>query len=260
VCRNGNVNVELKLRLLHYLATDFKILNNRSSPDWYNELFEGIKSDQVASAVARLITQVPWWRIDRDIFNLFSSTRAKKQLGSLAKLVISLAELNWGYVAKDLANEITDILRKADWNAIQPFEPSALVACAGMYFKFLECTTFCLLQSKAFAMCGIKLPALFTLIQGIEERYAEVLVRSEACLSFVKDLRFAMAGCEIPLQSGDLAVRVFLYLYRLDNFELLKKFVDILCSDDQEEALDIIVSSAEIWNEVKTSKILCCFM
>jgi hypothetical protein len=86
------------------------------------------------------------------------------------------------------------------------------------------------------------------------------LVRSEACLSLVKDLRFAMAGCAIPLQSGDLVVRVFLYLYRLDNFELLKKFVDILCSDDQEEALDVIVSSAEIWNEVKTSKILCCFM
>jgi len=250
------VDIQLKMKLLKVLAFDFTINNNLAAFHWDNKYFEGIKNGQVASAVARLIAQLPWWQACFHARNLFSPMRARKQLDSLAQLVISLVDLNCLVAAGDLSNEITDIMMGTDWKASQQFEPSALVTCVGMYFKLLEFTNFGGSISKSFVICGIKLPTLFPVIQGIEERYSEVLERSEACRGLVNDLRLVMAGCEIPLHSKDLAVRVFLYFYRLDDFVLLKRFVDTLINTDQDDALDVIVSSPEIWNEVNTNTFL----
>jgi len=93
---------------------------------------------------------------------------------------------------------------------------------------------------------SLDVESVFNIIKKVEESYCDLLRRSTPCRIFQRDCLRALAFCNFSNCSGELVEEILFLFVTVDDYTILKHFVD---SSSLEEHLERLLSSADVWNE-----------
>ena len=240
---------DLKLELLDAIASNF------SESD--DSRFEGVKSPEIASAVAQLVVQMTWSLVDPVIEKLFTSERITKQLENLVHLSLCLLNARIIDGAIKTCQWIGTAVNKVGKAAPKTYGTSAMVAYIGLRFRIHgadDCLMLFNLEDVKQILYPLGLNTLFEILELVNERYSDLLIHSQGCRNFRSYLhgKLSLNLSYAKFMSLDLAERILLYLVAIDDYTLLKEFIH-LRSLDTHGVLKGLLSSAEVWNKCLTT-------
>ena len=124
----------LKLQLLDAVASDFpSVPADRIDPS----KFEGVRSCEVAAAIAQLAAQFSWDTVLAVISKFFSAPRIQLQLENVIHLSVNLLNAGCTEGALETCNWIACVINQIGSNSSNFFQNSSLVAYVGLRFRMV---------------------------------------------------------------------------------------------------------------------------
>uniref|UniRef100_A0A0P6F5X7 Uncharacterized protein n=1 Tax=Daphnia magna TaxID=35525 RepID=A0A0P6F5X7_9CRUS len=231
------------LTLLEILGSDFV---GREPAD-----YEGIRNKAIAIEIANLIMVIGWNSASIiSVEKLLSLNRTKDQMENFAHFALAFFDIGLPEIGKNIGNRLVAMLQTKAYNVLPNLTVSAIVACASIIFRIqqFDGSGPFRIYSLGIELKSLPLQKLFPVIEGIQKICSVYLENNQVCQRFQRDLHRHLLSCYIP---EELAVGVMLFYLELDDAILLKEFTHAITN--QKNAIQLIVSSPEIWNKAVTT-------
>ncbi|XP_057371844.1 uncharacterized protein LOC130692785 [Daphnia carinata] len=231
------------LKLLEILASNFP---GREQAD-----YEGIRNKAIAIETANLIMVIGWNSASIiSIEKLLSLKRIKDQMENFAHFALAFFDLGLPEIGKNIGNRLVAMLQIKTCSMLPNLTISAIVACTSMILRMHQFDGAGLyrIYSLCIGLKSLPLQKLFAVIEGIQKTCSVYLENNQVYQRLQRDLHRHLLSCYIP---EELVVDVMLFYLKLDDAVLLKEFTHTIAT--QRTAIELIVSSPEIWNKAVTT-------
>lgn len=134
IASGNSIPNELKLLLLDAIASEFPSAPDNSTDPSH---FEGVRSYEVAAAIAQLAVQFPWDSVSAIIQKFFSPPRFASQIDYLIHLSVCLLNVDCTEGALVTCEWISSIMNRLGSKATNIFPTSSLAVYVGLRFRMV---------------------------------------------------------------------------------------------------------------------------